>query len=398
MAIFFDHASTTPCCEAALEAFRQFALTDFGNPSSSHIFGAKAARRIQEAKAFFAQAFRVTPEQVIFTSGGTEANNLAISGTIQAAYLKNIQPIEVITSQLEHSSVQETVRSLEAYGVQTNWVAPTSLNNSVSPQTTLVSLQQVNHVLGTLNPVEEIAAEVKKRAKEVGSSLVFHCDAVQAFGKVTPPSRASGVDLLTLSSHKIQGPKGIGALILLNPDLLRSGRLRPMLWGGGQESGIRSGTQSTGLIAAFHVAAQEALQSQTTRSESVQSLKHYFFERLREERLLNTTSAKSSLECNSPEQSIPHIINLSAHGIPSGPLSKLLEERGCLVSTGSACSSKKSEPDPVLQAQGLPKAIQTSAFRISLSHTHQKSDIDHLVVSIRDSLERASLLLGKKRK
>jgi cysteine desulfurase len=390
--LYFDNASTTPCCGAAVQLFQHFATEDFGNPSSIHEYGQKSARAIQNARNFFAESFKVEPEQVIFTGSGSESDNLAITGVVTAALNQNLNPnsIRVIASSTEHLAVRKTVESLKPWGIEC-FFAPVDHQGQVreegfleliTPHTRLISIQQVNQITGAILPVESLA----KIAKAKNPELIFHTDAVQAFGKIQLPRSPSPVDLISISAHKVEGPKGVGALIVLNRKLLQ-GRIRPVIWGGEQEGGLRAGTQNAGLIAGFHVAAEQALKDQNSSDAHIQELNSFLKMRLSEIGL--------PIHWNSPIHSVPHIVSLSFPGIPSSSLAKLLEERRCLVSVGSACSSNKPEPDSVLQAMGLPLEVQKSMIRISFSKYLKIEDIETLVLSVQDSLRRIELLTGR---
>jgi cysteine desulfurase len=266
----------------------------------------------------------------------------------------------------------------------------------LTPETVLVSIQQVNNIVGSVLPVADIAL----RCKELQPNVIFHTDAVQAFGKVEHPVAGSPIDLVSISGHKVHGPKGVGALIVLNENLLKSG-IRPLIWGGEQEGGLRSGTQNAGLIAGFHAAAQETLAQKAQVETHVKKLQSYFKEMLLSRGLIHADPAHSLLRWNSPSQTVPHIINLSlmqvapgksAAVFPSGLLAQMLEERGCLVSTGSACSSKKKAPDAVLAAMGLPAEACSSALRISFSSSNQLGDVDTLVKALEESIKSMSSL------
>jgi cysteine desulfurase len=412
--LFFDNAATTRCCDSAARLLHRFATEDFGNPSSSHAYGQKASKAISEARRFFAQLFQVKPAQVIFTGGGTEADNLAIYGValqaITQSYKKSQETgkpsprLRVVTSAIEHPAVRKTVESLAELGIEPKiipiddqaQVRMDELERSLTPDTLMVSIQQVNNIVGSVLPVQEIA----RRCKELQPHVIFHTDAVQAFGKVDHPVSGSSIDLVSISSHKVHGPKGVGALIVLNENLLKDG-MRPMIWGGEQEGGFRSGTQNAGLIAGFHAAAQETLSRRSQFEAHVKKLQSYFKEMLLARGLIHADSTQSLLNWNSPKQAVPHIINLSlmqvapgktAEAFPAGLLAQMLEERHCLVSTGSACSSKKKAPDAVLEAMGLPSQACQSALRISFSCDTKLEDVLTLVNALEDSLRSMSLL------
>lgn len=408
--LFFDNASTTPCCEAAVELVRQYALEDYGNPSSSHALGQQAARAIREARVFFAKVFHVDPEQVVFTGSGSEADNLAVYGVAMNALAKRgnrassetSRPPRILVSAIEHPAVRKTALSLTALGIDVQLIPVDSAGQIqrekylelLTADTLLVSIQQVNNIMGAILPVEELA----RIAREKVPGVVFHTDSIQAFGRVPTIVHPSPIDLVSVSGHKIHGPKGIGALIVLNKSLLKSG-LRPLVWGGEQEGGLRAGTQNAGLIAGFHAAAREALENQESCNQRISELRARLLDKLKARDLLFTDpdSPKSIIRWNSPmdlKQAVPHIVSLSVPGYPSGPLAKLLEERHCLVSTGSACSSHKAEPDPVLSAMGLPANVVNSAIRVSFSGSNLPEHVDHLVGALDDSIRLMGQLLG----
>jgi cysteine desulfurase len=394
--LYFDHASTTRCSDLAARFVQQFNQEDFGNPSSAHIYGQKAAQAIRQARRFFADYFHVEPEQVIFTGSGSEANNLAIYGIATSALIqkKDSPCLRIVTSEIEHSSVGSTIESLQDFGLEVQKIQVNTQGKIVvekfldllTPSTILISIHQVNNILGNIIPVEELAILAKKKVPQ----LIFHTDSIQGFGKIPSPIFPSDIDLVSISSHKIEGPKGVGALIILNKKLLKSS-LRPLIWGGKQEGGFRSGTQNAGLIAGFHVAAQQALSEQKNSYEHVTQLKTRFLEILGTKRLLTDPNR---IWVNSPDNAIPHILSLSIPGFQSGPMARLLEERGCLVSTGSACNSKKSEPEPVLRAMKFPSDYQTSMLRISFSRRNTLNEVEILAQSLENSLGMMKKLVG----
>ncbi|OFZ79139.1 MAG: hypothetical protein A2583_00405 [Bdellovibrionales bacterium RIFOXYD1_FULL_53_11] len=393
--IFFDNASTTKCCPAALECVRRFACDEYANPSSSHKPGREAARAISKAREFFADHFNVEPKQVIFTASGSESDNLAIYGSALGDKSDARQTITVLTTTTEHPAVRKTAASLAKFGVNhitvpvsSGSIDETALMQCCDVNKNLVcSIHQVNNITGALYDVETLAGKVKSRAK---GRAVFHTDAVQAFGKIRSPSWPSAVDMLSISSHKLHGPKGIGALIVLNSRILEQG-LRPLVWGGGQEGGWRSGTQSPGLVAGFHAAALEAIQNMQSRTATFQKLREQLFFNL------EATGTLRHLRTNSPDTAVPYIINLSAPGIPAGPFARMIEEHGVIVATGSACESGKVSSDPVLDAMGLEPAISSSAIRISFSHLNTAGEIDRLSDAIKQSLETLSSSLPGRR-
>ena len=390
--LFFDNASTTRCCEAASQALQQFAIETYGNPSSSHELGQQAAKAIREARLFFANSFHIKPEQILFTGSGSEADNLAVYGVALAAKSRKVPSPRVLVSSIEHPAVKKTAQSLADFGIDVQLI-PVDHNGQIilekflellTPSTILVSIQRVNNIMGAILPVEELAALAKQKVPGV----VFHTDAIQAFGKISVPIAPSAVDLVSISGHKVEGPKGVGALIVLNKALVTPGpnALRPLIWGGDHEGGFRSGSQNAGLIAGFHLGARQMLERQERQHAHVTELRS----RLKE----GITARALPLRWNSPDDATPHIVNLSFPGYPSGPFAKLLEERGCLVSTGSACHSQKVEPDAVLAALGLAREAQTSAIRISFSDSLQLKDVDALIQAMDESIRLIKQLLA----
>lgn len=396
--LFFDNAATTPCLGDVAEVFNRFSCEDYGNPSSSHALGQEAAKAIRDSRQFFAQAFRVEPSQVIFTGSGTEADNLAIYGVALPALARpESRRKRVLASSIDHPAVRKTVLSLGSLGLDAQLIPVDAqgqvrgdeLDRLVGPETLLVSIHQVNNIMGAILPVAELA----QLAKQKNPGLVFHTDSVQAFGKVAPPDPRSGVDLVSISGHKVHGPKGVGALIILNKNLLKHG-LRPLIWGGEQEGGFRSGTQNAGLIAGFRVAAERTLAEQAKGSEQVHKLQTRFRDLLIIKGLLaNGPRPGGKVHWNSPSTAVPHIVSLSVPGYPAALLAKLLEERRCLVSTGSACSSQKIEPDQVLIAMGVPGELCQSAIRVSFSSQNELDEVDQLVAALDESIQMMTRLL-----
>jgi cysteine desulfurase len=404
--LFFDNASTTRCCRAAAELVQRFATEDFGNPSSSHALGQQAAKAIRESRLFFARVFNVNPEQIVFTGSGSESDNLAVYGIALEALARHrsrggeTKAPRVITSAIEHPAVKRTVLSLVSLGIDARLapitpagqIDPARFEELLTPETVLVSFQRVNNIMGALLPVEKLAELTKRKVPQA----IFHTDAVQAFGRVDVPTSPSAVDLVSISAHKIEGPKGVGALVLLNKQLVKTG-LRPVIWGGEQEGGLRSGTQNAGLIAGFHAAAEQTLASRAEYQAHVAALRSRLRERLEAAGCLSRPGEEDgSIRWNSPDDAVPYIVNLSVPGYPSGPLARLLEERHCLVSTGSACSSQKVEPDAVLSAMGLPAPVCSSAIRVSFSRHNTLEDVDALAHAFRESIELMSKLLDNR--
>ncbi len=365
--IYLDNAATTrpdPSVVAAMVG----ALTDgYGNPSSIHGKGLSAERAVSAARAQVAGALGVPPGWVLFTSGGTEANNLAIKG---AARAYSSRARHLIGTAVEHSSVLEALRSLEADGFpltllpvdRRGRVDPQALSAALTPETALVSVMAVNNEVGTIQPIAEIA-QIVRAARGRGRLPLLHVDAVQAFGRVPLP--AAAIDLLTISAHKVHGPKGVGALFV------RDGvRIAPLLHGGDQQRALRPGTENVPGIVGFGEAAARI------GAEGEDAVTH--LRRLRTH-LADRLTLIEGLSINGPERdelAAPHILNVRVAGVRGETLVHRLEMDGIYVSTGSACHSRDPRPSHVLVAIGLDREDALSSVRISLARTTTMEEVD----------------------
>lgn len=376
MECYFDNSATTKPTAKAVSAAVKMLESDFGNPSSLHRKGDEAQQTLDESRRILAKALGCRADEVVFTSGGTESNNMAVMGAAQARKrLGN----RVVTSCVEHPSVLECMKRLEEEGFEVKrlpvnregMVERSALSEAVNGKTVLVSLMSVNNETGSIMPVQEI----KSIVKAAGAPALIHTDAVQAFGKLPLNVRTLGVDLLTVSSHKVHGPKGCGALYVGN-----GVRLSPYVLGGGQESGLRSGTQNMPGIAGF-AAAVSGLGNTEETGRYIGTLK---------EKLLKELADVENLTVNSPD-GFPYILNLSLCGVPSEVLRNFLSESGVYVSTGSACS--KGHRSYVLTAMGLPAEVIDSAIRISFSRFNTEDEVLYLA----ECLKRANTSLRKRK-
>ncbi len=366
---YLDNSATTPLCPEA-KAAMQAALDDFGNPSSLYSLGAQALSRLDECRSAVAAAIGCKPKEVVFTSGGTESNNTALLG---AARAKRREGRHIVTSAIEHPSVLNTLARLEQDGFEVTYLKPDASGRlsaeavaaACRRDTVLVSLMAVNNETGARLPI----AAVKPALRAVGSTALVHCDGVQAFGKLSLRPEEIGADLISVSAHKIHGPKGIGALCLAG-----GVRIPPLLTGGGQEGGLRSGTESTVLIRGFAAAAR-ALPDRKTALAAVQALRDDAVARL---------TALPGVTLNSPADALPYLFNLSVEGLRSETLLHFLESRDIFVSSGSACA--RGKVSHVLAAQGLSRSRADSALRISLSRFTAPEDIDALVAALSDGI------------
>lgn len=350
--IYLDHHATTPVLPEVVEAMRPFWSDNFGNPSSAHAVGRKARQALDDARERIAHMLEAHPDEIVFTSGATEANNLAIFG------LAGDPPGHILASPIEHPCVIEPLNQLAARGFEVEWlpvlrdgsVAVNELSHRVRSDTRLITLMQVNHETGAMQSVGDAAASVPH--------IPFHTDAAQAVGKLPMPGfRALGVACLSASGHKFGGPKGIGLLLVR-----RGQKLRPQLFGGHQQQGRRPGTEPVALAIGFAA----ALELSTRRRE--EALKHVG--RLHSEMIRRLREGAAPVVVNSFLNGSPYVLNISFPGCRADLLLMKLDLMGVACSTGSACSSGSLLPSPVLRAMGLPIELLESAMRFSFS-SHQ---------------------------
>ena len=368
---YLDHAATTPVPRAVAEAMVEVLTEGFGNPSSQYDLGRAAAKRLAEDRAVIAGALGCVPERLFFTSCGTEGDNWAI----RAALWQNRRVGKhIITTAVEHSAVLQCMKDLEQQGYAVTYLKPDGQNritaaqvaDALRPDTALVSMMLVNNETGTRYPVEEAAALLR------GRETLLHTDAVQGFLKVPFTAKSLGADLITLSAHKIGGPKGIGALYIGE----RLPHPRPLLFGGGQEQGLRSGTEATAQIAGFAKAAALRLERLEESRAAMAALRDYAVERL---------SVIPTLQFIG-QADAPHILSLSLPGYPSQNIVNDLGSQGICVSAGSACHQGKASH--VLTAMGLPKKVAAGTIRVSFGPETTREDIDALADALLAHKER----------
>ena len=366
---YLDNSATTQVCQEAADAAYRMMRENYGNPSSLHKIGIQAETAVEEARGIIADALNVQPKTIYFTSGGTEANNTALFGTAQALRRRGDR---VIVSAVEHSSVYESAKRLGELGYDVQFAPVTdrgvvdidALKALLTDKTILVSIMTVNNETGAIQPIERIAKLVHKNCPEA----LFHSDAVQAFGKMSVKPKKWGVDLMSVSAHKIHGAKGCGALYI------REGaRILPLLYGGEQQKKLRPGTESAPLIAAFATAVGFLNLSQN--ADHIRKLNCYALEKLQ---------ALESVTINSPIDALPYIINISVNGIRSETMLHHLEESGVYVSSSSACA--KGKRSYVLEAMGLPDDRIDSSLRISFSRYNTAEDIDALIEGLQSGI------------
>ena len=369
--IYLDNSATTKPCPEAVEAMTRALTECWGNPSALYSFGIETARSLRSARHQVAAAMGAEPDRVFFTSGGTEADNWAVFGTVKRLGKRGRH---IITTAMEHHAILNCMKELEAQGYDVTYLQPDALGRitldalkaALRKDTILVSIMMVNNEVGSVMPIAQMAKLTHKACPDA----IFHTDAVQGFLKVPFSARALGADLITVSSHKIHGPKGAGALYI-------SPRLRsfpPLLLGGGQEGGYRSGTE--GMPAIFGFAAACAAVSATFKEDAA-----------REKALLDALAEEvgrlPGVTVNGAHDA-PHILNLAVPGVPTQNSINLLQDAGVCVSAGSACA--KGHRSHVLSAMGLRGEVIDSSFRVSLCRENTREDLDVLLRVLRDEI------------
>lgn len=368
--IYLDNSATTRVLKEAADAAYSAMTESYGNPSSLHKKGIEAENIMNSARQEIAAAMGVDPTGLYFTSGGTEANNLAVIG---GALARKRRGNKVVVSAYEHDSVMKSAKYLEENGFDVEYVLPDE-NGVITPEaifaavdekTVLVSVMLVNNEVGAINPVAKLCAAAKRKNPDV----VFHTDAVQAFCKTPFRGEKLGVDMITVTAHKIGGPKGVGALWIK-----KGARVIARNLGGEQEKQVRAGTEALPLIAAFGVAARLSHEGMPEFEHRMEELEH---------RLLGGIEHEHGVVLNSKPGALPVIVNISVLGIRSEIMLHYLEERGIFVSSGSACA--KGEKSHVLKAMGYPPERVDSALRISFGRENTPEDVDALLDAIRSA-------------
>lgn len=368
--IYLDHNATTPLHPEVREAMLPYLSHCYGNASSLHDYGREARDAVETARAQVAALIGVKdPGEIVFTSGGTEADNYAIKG-VAFNHLGG-RANHIITSRIEHHAVLQSCEYLEKMGFEVTyldvdrygWVAPEAVRQAVKDTTCLITLMHANNEIGTVEPIEDIATIARER------QIVFHTDAVQTAGKIRIPVQKLGVDLLSLSAHKIYGPKGIGALYVR-----RGTTLEKLIHGGGQEHDLRAGTENVPAIVGFGKAAEIALKQMDSEGEHI----HALTEKLRN----GLHQQLDPIYENTPpeeERRLPGTLNLSFDDVDGESLIMGLNWQGICVSSGSACHSGSSEPSHVLMALGLPPQLAMGSVRFSLGRNNTDAEIDHVL-------------------
>ena len=366
MEAYLDNSATTRCSKAAADMVYKLLTEDYGNPSSLHMKGVEAENYINDAKKKIAKTLRVQDKEILFTSGGTESNNTAIIG---AAMANKRAGRHIITSSVEHASVLAVMQFLEEQGFEITYlpvnhdgvISVEELKNAVREDTILVSLMHVNNEIGAVMPIEEAGAAIKEK----NPAALFHVDAIQSYGKLEIRPKRMNIDMLSVSGHKIHGPKGSGFLYIKDKT-----KIKPIIYGGGQQKGMRSGTDNVPGIAGLGLASKMVYDHLEENDKHMRGLRTYFVREL---------AKMDQVVVHGPqgEEAAPQIVSAAFVGVRSEVLLHTLEERGIYVSAGSACSTHKRSGSPTLTAIGLPKNQMEATVRFSFCETTTREELDY---------------------
>ena len=372
--MYLDNSATTEISKEVLSAMEPYLKENFGNPSTLYSIGRESKKALELAKKQVADSINAKTDEIIFTSGGSESDNLAIKGI---AFKLKSKGNHIITTEIEHPAVKETLHFLESLDFNVTYlpvyengvIKVEDLKEAITPETILITIMHANNEIGTIQPIEEIG----KLARE--NNIIFHSDAVQSFGKIDIDVEKLNVDLLSLSSHKINGPMGVGALYTK-----KGVRLVPLIHGGGQERGIRSGTENVPGIVGFAKACELANNNLNEKQEKLVAIRDEIIEKVLDK-------IPESYLNGDKEIRLPNLINFRFRAIEGESLVLLLDSKGYQTSTGSACSSKNLESSPVLTALGLDPVDVHGSLRISLSPNSNEFDMDEFVDAIAGAVE-----------
>jgi len=380
MEVYLDNSATTRVFPEVLELMTKIMCEDYGNPSSLHMKGVEAENYLRYAKQTFAKILKVNEKEIFFTSGGTESDNMALIG---AAFANSRRGKHLITTQIEHPAILKTMQYLESQGFHVTYlpvnasgvISLEDLKNALSPDTILVSIMHTNNEIGSLQPIEEAGAMIKKASPYT----LFHVDAVQGFGKSKIYPKKMGIDMLSVSGHKIHGPKGSGVLYV------REGvKLQPIIYGGGQQLGFRSGTDNVPGAAGMAKAAELLYSHFDQDAQRLAEYKRYFIEGLC--KLEDVTVNGLLPDAPYGEGTAHHIVSVTVSGVRSEVLLHTLEEVGIYVSAGSACASRKPQPSATLKAIGGDKEKLESTIRFSFSVYTTKEELDYTLQVMYDKI------------
>jgi cysteine desulfurase len=373
--IYLDHNATTPLRPEVLEAMLPYFHEKFGNPSSIHRFGQEVKKGVEEAREQVARLIHAHPREIVFTGSGTEANNLAIKGAVSLLQKKGRH---LITSSIEHPAVLKTCQYLENQGLRVTYlpvdrygiVDPEEVRESITPETILISVMHANNEVGTIQPVQEIGQIARTHG------ILFHTDAIQSVGKLPVDVRSLGVDFLSISAHKIYGPKGVGALFIKEGTLIE-----PLHHGGHHELNRRAGTENVSGIVGFGRASELAFEELERNREKMESLRDHFWEKIRE--------GIDHVYLNGhPVKRLPNTLNVTFEFIEGESLVINLDLFGIAASTGSACTSGALEPSHVLIAMGVPALQAQGSLRLSVGRESTREEVDQTVDVLKETVGR----------
>lgn len=373
--VYFDNSATTRVFDSVRDVMVKTLTDDYGNTAARHIKGVDAEHYIKEARAEIAKSLRVQEKEILFTSGGTESNNLALIGT---ALANRRAGNHLITSCIEHASIYNTMGFLEEQGFRVTYlpvdhngrVSMEALRDAVCDGTILVSIMYVNNEIGAVEPVEEIARVIREKKKDV----VFHVDAIQAFGKYVIRPKKQGIDLMSVSGHKIHGPKGVGFLYVDEHV-----KIKPIIYGGGQQKGMRSGTENVPGCAGLGAAVKEIYRDHEAKLERLYGLK---------ERMIRGLETLEGVTVHGLQgrDSAPQIVSAGFEGVRAEVLLHALEERGIYVSSGSACSVNHPGVSGTLRGIGVPGNLLDSTLRFSFGVFNTEEEVDYCLEQLRELL------------
>lgn len=373
MEVYLDNSATTRCFDEVAELMKKIMCEDYGNPSSLHRKGVQAERYVRYATQTIAENLKGNEKEIFFTSGGTESDNLAIRGCAAANCRAGRH---LITTQIEHPAVLKTMKHLEEEGFRVTYlpvdgrgcVSLSELQRAITGETILVSIMHTNNEVGTLQPIQEAGALIRK----MNPRILFHVDAVQGFGKFRIYPKKMNIDLLSVSGHKIHGPKGVGFLYVDERV-----KIKPVVFGGGQQSGLRSGTENVPGIAGMAKAVEMIYGNLDRERERLYELKEAFCEGLLKipDVVLNSHPGRDGA---------PHVVSASVRGVRSEVLLHALEDKGIYVSAGSACAARKPQPSTTLQAMGIDRELLGSTIRFSFSVFTTMEEINYTLQTMCD--------------
>ena len=375
MEAYFDNSATTRVFDSVKDIVVKTMTEDYGNAAAKHTKGVEAERYIREARSIIAKSLKVEEKEIVFTSGGSESNNMALIG---AAMANQRGGKHIITTNVEHSSVYNTLGFLQDQGFDITYlpvdsnghISISQLRESLRPETILVSVMYVNNEVGSVEPIEDIGKVIKEEQPQA----LFHVDAIQAYGKYQIYPKRLGIDLLSVSGHKLHGPKGVGFLYINE-----KAKVKPLIYGGGQRRGMRSGTENVPGVAGLGAAVKEIYKNHQEKVDHLYELKDHLMTRIKEVEGCQVNSQPG-------RESAPQIVSVSFEGVRSEVLLHALEDRGIYVSSGSACSSNHPGISGTLKGIGVPQELLDATLRFSFGMFNNKEEIDYAIEVLKELL------------